>query len=111
MGYFAELDENDMVIRVIVADQRFINSGMAGNPRNFIETDKNGRIRKNYAARGHKYDRQMDAFIPPKPFDSWVLNPETARYEPPKAPPRDEYYYNWNERLGDWVRAEPRVSR
>ena len=65
-------------------------------------TSYNGNIRKNYAGIGYTYDSQLDAFISPKPFDSWLLNAETAKWEAPIAYPTDGLIYSWNEELGDW---------
>jgi hypothetical protein len=112
MSHFAEIDNNGIVIRVIVAEQDFIDSGAVGNPSNWIQTSyntfggKNERtgipIRKNYAVKGFKYDKQRDAFIPPKPYESWKLNEETCLWEPPIPQPELDpnnvfKYWTWNE--------------
>ena len=66
-------------------------------------TSYNGNIRKNYAGIGFRYDEDLDAFIPPKPFRSWVLNEETARWEAPTPMPEDGNDYRWSEFDLDWV--------
>jgi len=59
-------------------------------------------FRKNYAGIGHSYDEVRDAFIPPKPFDSWMLNETTCLWEPPVEYPTDGQRYSWNEEMGTW---------
>jgi hypothetical protein len=63
-------------------------------------------FRKNYAAIGYKYDQTRDAFIPPKPFNSWTLNETTCRWEAPVAKPDDDNRYNWNETNQAWDLVE-----
>ena len=63
-------------------------------------------FRKNYAAIGYKYDQTRDAFIPPKPFNSWTLNETTCRWEAPVAYPDDENRYIWNETNQTWDLVE-----
>ena len=65
---------------------------------------KNGGVpfRKNYAGIGYSYDETRDAFIPPKPFDSWILNETSCLWEAPVAYPEDGQRYTWNEELGTW---------
>ena len=69
---------------------------------------KNGGVpfRKNYAGIGYSYDETRDAFIPPKPFDSWILNETTCLWEAPVAYPEDGQQYAWNEELGTWDLVE-----
>jgi len=59
-------------------------------------------FRKNYAGIGYMYDPQRDAFIPPKPFNSWVLNETTCQWQAPVAQPQDGKMYTWNEQTGNW---------
>ena len=59
-------------------------------------------FRKNYAGVGYKYDQTRDAFIPPKPFDSWILNENTCLWEAPTEHPNDGQYYTWNEETRQW---------
>lgn len=100
--YFAEVDNNGIVKRVIVASQEFINSGAVGSPANWIQTHADGSKRKNYAGVGYKYDSARDAFIPPKPFDSWEVDEVTAQWKAPKAKPNDGKHYNWDEETRSW---------
>ena len=100
--YFAEIDKNDKVLRVIVADQAFIDSGKVGSPTNWVETTIDGSKRKNYAGIGYQYNKGLDAFIPPKIYNSWILDDQTARWKPPIAKPNDGRLYNWNEDIVNW---------
>lgn len=85
--YFAEVDKNGVVLRVIVADQAFINSGAVGNPASWIQTSIDGTLRKNYAGKGYTYNNGLNAFIPPKPRPDATLSSTTARWnEPPITP-------------------------
>jgi len=59
-------------------------------------------LRKNHAGIGYTYDEDRDAFIPPKPFNSWILNEDTCRYEAPVAYPQDDNQYKWNEQTLSW---------
>ena len=60
-------------------------------------------FRKNYGGIGYTYDQTKDAFIPPKPFDSWILNETTCLWEPPVAYPSDGKDYEWDESSKSWV--------
>lgn len=112
MSNFAEIDENGMVLRVLVGNnddpnndegyQWFVDN-LGGT---WIKTSYNGSIRKNYAGTGYFYDKNLDAFIPPKPFISWILNEETCRWESPIAKPEGEDCY-WDEDLSNWVEYIP----
>ena len=107
MGYFAQIDENNVVTQVIVADQGFINSGVVGDPSKWIETeyqnDGNPPLRKNYAGIGYTYDAELDAFVPPKPFPSWTLDSNTAQWIPPIPMPTDNQPYQWDEQSKIWI--------
>lgn len=104
--HFAELDENSIVKRVIVAEQGFIDSGAVGDPKNWIETTPKGKIRKNYAGIGYKYDKDRDAFIPPKMYDSWIFDEDKCQYKPPKDKPDELEPYEWDEGKADWVKIK-----
>lgn len=105
MAHFAKV-ENNIVTQVIVAEQEFIDSGAVGDPSSWIQTSYNGNIRKNYAGIGYIYNPDLDAFIPPQPFPSWVLNETTASWEPPIARPDDDgKNYIWNEDTQSWIEA------
>ena len=118
MAHFAELGENNVVLRVIVvADQdtmdakgQEVESIGAEFCRRLLggvwkKTSYNGRIRKNYAGEGYVYDSARDAFIAPKPFASWVLDEDTCRWQAPVPYPSDGELYKWNEDAGAWQLA------
>lgn len=112
MSHFAQIDENDIVTQVLVIEQDVIDTGTFGDPSSFIQTSYNTRggvhtmggtpLRKNYAGIGFKYDRQRDAFIPPKPFNSWSLNEDSCTWEAPVPRPTDGVY-SWDEDNLQWV--------
>jgi hypothetical protein len=109
MAHFAEIDSDNKVIRVLVTD----NADLAGDEGysflvntfggTWIKTSYNGNIRKNFAGPGMSYDSERDAFIPIKPFDSWVLNESTCQWEAPVAKPTDGLYYIWVEANKKWT--------
>ena len=108
MAHFAEIDEKNIVVRVLVTDNNDPN-GDEGYQwlldtfgGNWIKTSYNGTIRKNFAGIGMKYDAKKDAFIAPKPYTSWILNSETCRWEAPIPYPSDGLTYSWNESNKDW---------
>ena len=72
----------------------------------WVQTSYNNNFRKNYAGIGYIYDEDRDAFIAPKPFNSWVLNEDTCRWEAPVAKPTEQLeeneYYSWNESIINW---------
>jgi hypothetical protein len=107
MAHFAELDENNIVTRVLVTDNDFPNEGYDWLVETFggrwIQTSYNATIRKNFAGIGFSYDEARDAFIPPKPFESWLLNEETCNWEAPKPYPTDGKLYNWDEESQEWI--------
>ena len=105
MSHWAEIDQNNIVLRVLVGDnsepdegEAFMNS-LGGT---WVKTSYNGNIRKNYAAIDYTYDATRDAFIAPKPFNSWVLNEDTCQWQPPVAYPTDGVMYQWDEETTDW---------
>lgn len=111
MAHFAHVT-NGIVDQVIVIDQQTLNTGMWGNPAEWIQTSYNthggqhpdGRpLRKNYAGVGYTYDSVRDAFIPPKPYPSWVLNESTCLWNAPTAMPTDGKHYQWDEATTAWV--------
>ena len=65
--------------------------------------DQSKALRKNYAGVGYTFDEVRDAFIPPKPFESWILNEDTCLWEPPTPYPTDGGMYQWDEANGEWV--------
>ena len=112
MAHWAEIDDNNRVVRVLVGD----NNDPAGDEGyqwlidNFggrwIKTSYNGKIRKQYAGVGFTYDPDADVFVAPQPFPSWVLD-ESYDWQPPVAYPSDGLMYVWNEESKNW---EPYVS-
>jgi hypothetical protein len=111
MAHYAFLDENNIVTEVIVGiDETELIEGLDtetwyGNFRGQVckRTSYNNNYRKNYAGMGFTYDAELDAFIPPKPFASWILDEKTANWEAPVAYPADGLTYNWDEEVGNWV--------
>lgn len=115
MSHFAKVIDG-IVIEVLVIDQEVIDSGVFGDPSMWIQTSynthggqhPNGKpLRKNYAGIGYSYDAERDAFIPPKPFASWLLNEETCLWEAPIQYPNDGKYYRWDENALAWVLLDP----
>jgi hypothetical protein len=106
MSHFAEIDNDGIVKRVIVAEQDFINSGAVGDSFRWIQTSYNDNFRKNYAGVGMTYDKTRDAFISPKPYSSWGLNEDTCRWEPPTALPDLDKEYSWDEDTTSWKEIE-----
>ncbi len=116
MAHFAEI-ENNIVTRVVVIhnnellDENGIEQEANGiafcqshfGTTNWIQTSYNGKIRKNYASIGHTYDGQRDAFIPPKPYASWLLNEDTCQWVSPVPHPTDNKKYYWDEDTTSWV--------
>lgn len=72
------------------------------NTRGGVHINGGTPFRKNYAGIGYTYDETRDAFIPPKPFDSWVLNEDSCLWEAPVAMPDDDQMYTWNEETTSW---------
>lgn len=118
MAHFAEVDENNVVLRVLVVDNQHENDGQnflantlglggtwlktSYNTVGGIHTSGGTPYRKNYAGVGFTYDEVRDAFIPPKPYNSWVLNETSCLYEAPIAYPTDGKRYTWNEETTSW---------
>ena len=121
MAHFAKLGTGNIVEQVIVVSNDIVTTEQAGS--DFInklyntndvwkQTSYNtvagihnfGGIpfRKNYAGIGYTYDSQRDAFIPPKPFNSWILNETTCLWEAPVVYPTDGNRYKWNEEILNW---------
>lgn len=115
MNCFAEVDQTNKIVRVIVADQPFIDSGASGRPANFIQTNPDTRggssstaappLRGNYAGPGFTYDRGRDVFVPQQPFPSWLLNLQTNLWAAPTPMPADGKYYSWDEASKTWKAA------
>lgn len=118
MAHFAQLDSDNKVVNVIVVGDADCLDGygneseqvgvsfcqsLFGADTSWVKTSINNRIRKNYASIGYQYDSKRDAFIPPKPYDSWVLNEDTYLWEPPVPHPADDSSYYWDENTTNWV--------
>jgi hypothetical protein len=125
MAHFAQIDENNVVTQVIVvansdtADASSVEKEHIGAAfcekllgGTWKQTSYNGSIRKNYAGLGYTYDSERDAFIPPKPFASWILNEESCLWDAPVAMPEDAgtgeppKRYSWDEATTSWVEVE-----
>ena len=121
MAYFAKLGTGNIIEKVIsinnavITDSNGIEQEQFGvdfinrlyNTRDvWKQTSYNNNIRKNFAGIGFQYDQTRDAFIPPKPFNSWILNEDTCRWEAPVAMPTEQLeenqYYSWNESIVNW---------
>lgn len=111
MSHFAKVCDG-IVIQVIVAEPEFFTTFVDSSPGEWIQTSYNtyggqhpeGRpLRKNYAGIGYAYDKNRDAFIPPKPYASWILNENTCLWDAPVAYPTDGKTYNWDENTQQWV--------
>ena len=122
MAHFAELDSNNVVKQVIVVSNADTSTAQGDEKESigiafcerllggtWVKTSYNGNIRKNYAGIGYTYDKDRDAFIPPKPFNSWVLNESTCLWDAPVAMPSDAgqgdppKFYKWDEETTNWV--------
>ena len=120
MGHFAKVVDGK-VTQVIVAEKEFFDSFIDTSPGTWLRTSYNMRggvhylpnsnepnpdqsmaLRKNYAGIGFTYDAQRDAFIPPKPYESWVLNEDTCLWDAPVPMPTDKPY-RWDEATTSWV--------
>ena len=124
MAHFAELDNNDVVLRVIVVSNNDTADGQTGEEvesigisfcqrlfgGNWVQTSYNGKSRKRYAGIGYTYNRQYDAFIPPKPYPSWILNTTTLDWDAPVPYPNDGKVYAWDEATQSWVLVEPQPA-
>jgi hypothetical protein len=105
MSHWAEIDENNIVLRVLVGNNNEADEGeafMNSLGGTWVKTSYNSNIRKNFAGIGMSYDAERDAFIAPKPYASWILNEETCRWEAPIPYPTDGIMYEWDEEIIDW---------
>ena len=109
MAHFAEIDPNGgTVLRVLVVPNEQEHRGQdflaneLGLGGVWVQTSYNNNIRYNYAGIGFTYDATRDAFIPPKPYESWLLDEKTCQWEPPIPMPQDENFYTWNEEQLNW---------
>ena len=116
MSHFAKLDENNIVVFVTVGRQEDDGKEAelcARTGERYVQTSYNTYggvhslggtpLRKNYAGIGFTYDSVRDAFIPPKPFPSWVLNESSCLWDAPVPYPSDDKMYSWDEDSQAWV--------
>lgn len=118
MASFVRLDENNIVIQGVAVSNDVVDNlpfpeseplGVAfltdwsGGYTNWKQTSYNGNFRVNYAGLNYYYDAQLDAFIPPQPYPSWALNPNTLKWEAPISCPDDGFTYEWDEVSQSWV--------
>ena len=111
MAHYAHIT-NGIVDQVIVIDAETLATGHWGNPSEWVQTSYNTHggqhpegkpLRFNYAGVGYSYDSGRDAFIPPKPFASWLLNETTCLWDAPTPMPTDGKMYKWDEPTLSWV--------
>lgn len=116
MAHFAELDANNVVVRVIVVPdavevigEQYCHELLGGtwkqtsyNTRGNVHVLGGTPFRKNYAGSGYTYDELIDGFIPPQPYPSWLLNETTCLWEPPVPYPTDGNRYSWDEINLEW---------
>jgi len=114
LAHFAQLENNIVTKVIVVSNQDILDehgvekedigiafcSNLLGGT--WKQTSYNGRIRKNYAGIGYTYNETLDAFVPPKPFASWVLDEDTAQWKAPVDMPSDDKRYTWNEATTSW---------
>jgi hypothetical protein len=133
MAHFSQLDENNIVTQVIVvANEDTSDSNgieveeigvafckkLLGADTRWVQTSYNGNFRVRYAGIGYLWSEELSAFIPPKPFDSWVLNEETADWESPLGPAPElteeevesRSFYKWDEENQEWVLETPETE-
>jgi hypothetical protein len=116
MAHYTKIGKGSIVTRVHVLDNEVLLKdgkedeatgaeflqNIHGNKDLYIQTSYNGTFRKNYAGIGYKYDLARDAFIEPKPFDSWILDEDTCRWDAPIPRPDDDKTYVWDEDTTSW---------
>jgi hypothetical protein len=116
MAHFAELDNNNVVTKVIVVNNNeLLDNGVESENKgvNFLaslfghnkwkQTSYNSNFRKNYAGIGYRYDESLDAFVAPQPFASWTLDTDTCQWKAPVDYPNDGNIYVWDESTTSWV--------
>lgn len=111
MAHFAQIDENNIVQQILVVsdeqqhrgnDYLSIDLGLGGQ---WVQTSYNGTIRKMFAGVGYSYNQELDIFLPPKPFNSWVLNETKGEWESPIQRPEEVegMVFMWDEDNQEWV--------
>jgi hypothetical protein len=119
MSHFAKINSENIVEQVIVIEQDVLNTGHWGDPASWVQTSYNTHggvhslggtpLRKNFAGIGYTYDPVRDAFVPPKPYSSWVLNEDTCLWEAPIPMPAEKgnIVYVWDEDTVSWTEYDP----
>jgi len=114
MAHFAKLESNVVTQVIVVSNQDILDEQSQESEQKGIDfcsnllggtwkqTSYNAKIRKNYAGIGYTYDKCRDAFIPPKPYNSWLLDEDTCQWKAPVAMPTDSKIYKWNESITNW---------
>ena len=124
MAHFAQLDDNNIVTQVIVvANDELLLDGVESEVKGILfckslfgedtkwrQTSYNGNFRKNYAGVGYTWDAMRNAFIPPQPYPSWVLNEGTCQWQPPVPMPTDGKKYEWDEATTSWKEIVPATA-
>ena len=123
MAHFAEIDQFGKVKRVIVVDNKDTADALGVEKEHigaafceklfggvWKQTSYNGNFRKNYAGIGYDWDEARNAFIPPKPFASWVLDENTCQWKAPIPMPADGKMYSWNEGTQAWDEVAPMAA-
>lgn len=124
MAHFAKVN-NGIVEQIIVAEPEFFETFVDSTPGKWVQTSYNTRLgvhynpetgepsedqskalRKNFAGVGYSYDEERDAFIPPQPYNSWVLNEETCGWNSPTPKPEEPGHWDWDEETVSWVLNE-----
>ena len=113
MAHYARI-KNGIVQEVLVVDLDVLETGVFGDPSEWIQTSYNTHagqhtlggtpLRKNYAGIGYTYDSQRDAFIPPKIYETWTLNEETCQWQAPVEQPQDGNLYMWSDAQVNWIK-------
>ena len=118
MAHFAQLNENNVVVQVIVVNNLTIDDlpfpeseskgiifcqSIYGQNTNWKQTSYNANFRKNYAGIGYTYDAALDGFVPPQPYPSWILDSQTCQWGPPIPYPTDGKTYDWDEATESWI--------
>ena len=126
MSHYALLDANNVVVAVFVGREESNYSEEAENYEEIYLAETGGGVwkrtsystygnvhayggkpfRKNYAGIGYTYDYERDAFIPPKPYDSWTLNEDTCLWNPPTPMPQTDYLWEWNDETQQWIETD-----
>ncbi len=105
--HLAEIKDGKVVRVIVCNDINWAKETLGGE---WVETSYTGKIRKNYAGINFEYDKERDAFIPPKPYPSWIIDEKTCQYKAPKEMPKDGKMYSWDEKKEDWVELEKEIK-